>query len=309
MVSASPSRQNAQTLVDLDGRANGQYYVKIDNQGYVAGFGLFSTARNGPPVSEFYVRADRFAIGSPGVTRVQNEDGTRPPAPQDEIPFIVFTTPTIIEGKTVQPGVYMSRAFIHDGAIRNAMIGTAAINTLEIAGNAVTVPVAANQGGILTTSTSFQTVVSASVTYEAGAVPSVTYIAATLNVLVTDPGGGSTGFVSIVVNGSTIATFGTVAATGSSYAPAVSQSRVERRHGRRHAYRGNHVQDINRSGYRMERAEQHNVLSGRETMSEEFTVYDTRTGAILRTGLCPQGQELPPGNQGMGTIATGHMAA
>lgn len=40
----------------------------------------------------------------------------------------------------------------------------------------------------------------------------------------------------------------------------------------------------------MERAEQHNVLSGRETMSEEFTVYDTRTGAILRTGLCPQGQ-------------------
>ena len=54
--------QNAQTLVDLDGRANGQYYVKIDNQGYVAGFGLFSTARNGPPVSEFYVRADRFAI-------------------------------------------------------------------------------------------------------------------------------------------------------------------------------------------------------------------------------------------------------
>lgn len=216
--------QNAQTLVDLDGRANGQYYVKIDNQGYVAGFGLFSTARNGPPVSEFYVRADRFAIGSPGVTRVQNEDGTWPPAPQDEIPFIVFTTPTIIEGKTVQPGVYMSRAFIHDGAIRNAMIGTAAINTLEIAGNAVTVPVVANQGGSMTASTTYQTVVSASVTYDAGAVPSVTYISATMNVLVTDPGGGSTGYIAIVINGTTIVDFGTVAATGAGYAPAVAKA-------------------------------------------------------------------------------------
>lgn len=216
--------QNTQTLVDLDGRANGQYYVKIDNQGYVAGFGLFSTARNGPPVSEFYVRADRFAIGSPGVPRVQNPDGTYPPAPADEIPFIVFTTPTIIEGKTVQPGVYMSRAFIHDGAIRNAMIGTAAINTLEIAGNAVTVPVAATQGGSMTTSTTYQTVVSASVTYEAGAVPSVTYISATMNVLVTDPGGGSTGYIAIVINGTTIVEFGTVAATGSSYAPAAAKA-------------------------------------------------------------------------------------
>lgn len=160
--------QNTQTLVDLDGRANGQYYVKIDNQGYVAGFGLFSTARNGPPVSEFYVRADRFAIGSPGVTRVQNEDGTWPPAPQDEIPFIVFTTPTIIEGKTVQPGVYMSRAFIHDGAIRNAMIGTAAINTLEIAGNAVTVASGAT-GGSVSLTNSYQLATSLSLDYSTNA--------------------------------------------------------------------------------------------------------------------------------------------
>ena len=41
----------------------------------------------------------------------------------------------------------MSRAFIHDGAIRNAMIGTAAIQHAGDFGNAVTVPVAANQGG------------------------------------------------------------------------------------------------------------------------------------------------------------------
>ena len=106
MVSASPSgRMRKRWLTSTDG-ANGQYYVKIDNQATSPDSGFSVTARNGPPVSEFYVRADRFAIGSPWCNaRWQNEDGTWPPAPQDEIPFIVPTTPTIIEGKTVQPGV------------------------------------------------------------------------------------------------------------------------------------------------------------------------------------------------------------
>ena len=43
----------------------GQYTVKIDNDGYVSGFGLASTPVNGAPFSEFLVRADRFAIAAP----------------------------------------------------------------------------------------------------------------------------------------------------------------------------------------------------------------------------------------------------
>ena len=42
-----------------------QYTVKIDNNGYVAGFGLASDSATGAPTSEFLVLADRFAIAQP----------------------------------------------------------------------------------------------------------------------------------------------------------------------------------------------------------------------------------------------------
>ena len=42
-----------------------QYTVKIDNNGYVSGFGLASDPVNGVPYSDFMVRADRFSISSP----------------------------------------------------------------------------------------------------------------------------------------------------------------------------------------------------------------------------------------------------
>ena len=43
----------------------GQYTVKIDNNGYVSGFGLASTPVSGIPLAEFMVRADRFSIAAP----------------------------------------------------------------------------------------------------------------------------------------------------------------------------------------------------------------------------------------------------
>ena len=216
--------QNAQTLTTLDGKVSGQWYVKIDNTNQVAGFGLFSTANNGATVSEFYVRADRFAIGNPGVIRQPLPDGTYPPATPDEIPFIVFSTPTVIDGKTVQPGVYMNRTYIHDGAIQNAMIGTAAVNTLEIAGNAVTVPVIAAQGGLLTLTTSPQTLISASVTYDSTSVPNTTFFMSTMNALVGDPGGGATMRIGLYVDGSQIGDYGQVAATGMSFTASISNA-------------------------------------------------------------------------------------
>lgn len=44
-----------------------QYTVKIDNNGYVTGYGLASSYVNGIPTSAFIINADRFAVVSPGV--------------------------------------------------------------------------------------------------------------------------------------------------------------------------------------------------------------------------------------------------
>lgn len=76
----------------LDG-LKAQYTVKIDNNGYVAGFGLASDATDGVPKSEFLVLADRFAIAQPN-----SGQGTT-------YPFIV----TSVNG---QPRISMNSAFI-----------------------------------------------------------------------------------------------------------------------------------------------------------------------------------------------------
>lgn len=45
-----------------------QYTVKIDNNGYVTGYGLASEVVNGTPKSSFIVNADKFAVVAPGQT-------------------------------------------------------------------------------------------------------------------------------------------------------------------------------------------------------------------------------------------------
>jgi uncharacterized coiled-coil protein SlyX len=101
-----------------------QYTVKIDNNGYVSGFGLASTPVDGTPFSEFIVRADRFAISSVGQVEV--------------VPFIVTTTTTTLNGVSVPAGVYIDQAYIKNGAISNAKIGVAAVDTAQIANAAIT---------------------------------------------------------------------------------------------------------------------------------------------------------------------------
>lgn len=132
-ISSAAVRTTATTAVNKAGDLEAQYTVKVDVNGYVAGYGLASTATNSTPFSEFIVRADRFAIGSP--------DGTK-----EAIPFIVTTTTQ--NGQP--PGVYMDWAFIANASISEAQIADAAItsakikdgevDTLKIKGNAVTVP-------------------------------------------------------------------------------------------------------------------------------------------------------------------------
>ena len=108
-----------ETSTIVDG-LSGQYTVKIDNNGYVSGFGLASTPGiDGTPYSDFQIRADRFSIVAPGQTKV--------------VPFTVLTTPTMINGVEVPAGTYIDAAYLRLLVVNNAQIGTAAIDDAKIA--------------------------------------------------------------------------------------------------------------------------------------------------------------------------------
>ena len=102
---------------------SGQYTVKIDVNGAVAGYGLASTTTAaGNIVSEFVVNADRFAIMRGGSNTTAAS-----------VPFIVQASATTIGGVAVPAGVYMTDAFIRNGSIINAKIADAAIDNAKIA--------------------------------------------------------------------------------------------------------------------------------------------------------------------------------
>lgn len=109
--------QTTQTVTD---GLKAQYTVKVDNNGYVSGFGLASTPVNGTPFSEFVVLADRFSIVTPGVSPT--------------VPFAVDAS-----------GVYIQTAFIRElnaskitGQIVNNQIADLTINGVKLANGAVT---------------------------------------------------------------------------------------------------------------------------------------------------------------------------
>lgn len=113
----------SQVRAQQTGQLLAQYTVKVDVNGYAAGFGLASEATGaGPATSAFAVRADRFYVASPG-----NAGG----APQ--IPFTVQTTPVTINGVEVPVGVYLTDGFIKNGTITNAKIANAAIDDAKVA--------------------------------------------------------------------------------------------------------------------------------------------------------------------------------
>jgi Domain of unknown function (DUF1983) len=68
--------QEATVRSQADGSLFAQYTVKIDNNGYVAGFGLASQTVNGIPTSSFMVRADSFSIVNPDVAKVKINSAT-----------------------------------------------------------------------------------------------------------------------------------------------------------------------------------------------------------------------------------------
>ena len=164
-ISSLSVRQESSVVASRVGEVEGKYSVKIDNNGYVTGFGLISTANNGAPTSAFVVRADSFAVGS-----------AETPGIPFRVPFKVYTRPTTAPDgvTTIAPGVYIDEFVLGNGTIGTAKIGNAAISsakigvaevdTLRIAGNAVTVPVGVTSlGTMVPGSGSWVTVLSASI--------------------------------------------------------------------------------------------------------------------------------------------------
>jgi hypothetical protein len=93
------------------------YAIKLDNNGFIAGFGLYSTASNGAVSSYFNVLADRFTIQLPGYPGLQ--------------PFVVGTVDGV-------PRVVIQNASISDAAITNAKIANASITNAKIADAEIT---------------------------------------------------------------------------------------------------------------------------------------------------------------------------
>ncbi len=137
--SATSIKQELISYASLnDGTLNSLYTVRAqvtaDGKTVVGGFGLAATngagSAQGPRIS-FGVRADEFFVASIS-------------GAIEATPFIVLTTPTVINGATRPPGIYITDAFI----------GNAAVDTLRIKGNAVTVPLFASSSSNSTTTSS-----------------------------------------------------------------------------------------------------------------------------------------------------------
>jgi hypothetical protein len=94
---------------------SGQYSVKIDTNGHVAGFGLSNTTVSGTPSSAFIIRADKFAIIDPANTTT----GLTNSPPTATIPFFV-------SGGTT----YIKAAAILDASITAAKIGSVNADTI-----------------------------------------------------------------------------------------------------------------------------------------------------------------------------------
>jgi hypothetical protein len=108
---------NLSTLATDTGALKTQYSLKLDVNGYVAGFGLYN---DGAGASGFLINADKFAIGKPGASTL--------------IPFYVDTgtNTTYINNASIKNGSITS-ALIGDAQITTAKIGDAQITTAKIA--------------------------------------------------------------------------------------------------------------------------------------------------------------------------------
>lgn len=140
-------------------RFEGMYSLQIDLAGYVTGFGLYGLNTPTGVSSQFLVRADTFAVGAPGPVG-------SPLGNLEQIPFIVRTSATMVNGRLRPPGVYIDNAVMGTFIADSGNIGEASVDTLRIRGNSVTIPVTGNQAVDVTLSNFYTQLVSVNVQFD-----------------------------------------------------------------------------------------------------------------------------------------------
>ena len=95
----------------------GVHALKIETNGVISGYGLVSELIDGQVKSQFGINADNFFIGAPS---------------SNKKPFVVYTTPGVINGVTVPAGTYIDTAYIGAATIGNAHINDLAVTTAKI---------------------------------------------------------------------------------------------------------------------------------------------------------------------------------
>lgn len=97
------------------------WQIRADVNGLIGGIGF---SNNGATI-DFIIRASTFAIAGPSGST--------------STPFTVVPNDMTVNGVLVKAGSYLTTAYIQDGSITNAKIGNAAVDTLQIMGDAVIV--------------------------------------------------------------------------------------------------------------------------------------------------------------------------
>jgi len=118
-------QQQAQSIDGL----SAQYTVKVDVNGYVSGFGLATTAKDGVPTSTFTVLAEKFEITAPGGSKI---------------------SPFVVQNGTV----YLRSVVIGSGWIGDAHIGPNGISASHLKANSVltdSIRVGSSSGSTLST--------------------------------------------------------------------------------------------------------------------------------------------------------------
>ena len=103
-----------ETITSLNG-IEGNYSIKINNNGYVSGFGLLSTGGDDTPTSEFMILADKFQIVTPSAG----------PSETPVVPFIVGE----VDGVST---VGVNGQLIVDGSIKANAISTTDLFAINV---------------------------------------------------------------------------------------------------------------------------------------------------------------------------------
>ena len=133
-----------ETMAEAVDGVSGSYTVKVDSNGYVAGFGLAISGNTSTPTSTFRIVADAFSIAP-----TASSYGASAQSPF----FHLSSTQYVPEmGVTLPAGTYMKSAYIGDATITSAKIGSLSADkiTAGTIAAAVSMTSASITGGVIT---------------------------------------------------------------------------------------------------------------------------------------------------------------